>query len=497
MAEQVVRAAADLKSCMTDPALHHPLVVDLDGTLIKSDLLFETATSLVVRRPLAAFYLFGWLMRGKPELKARLAGAVTVDVATLPYNQELVAWLREQKAQGRRLVLATAANQSLAVKVAAHLALFDHVIASDRTTNLKSVAKRDALVALYGAGGYDYVGNDSADLTVWRDARTAHVVSNSARLYAQAGANGNLGQTIHSGVPSAAQALMRAVRPHQWLKNLLVFIPLVAAHQYGSVGSVLQASLAFLAFGLAASSVYLLNDLVDVESDRHHPRKRFRPFAAGDLSLVHGWIAWPLLLVSACAIAFALLPPTFTHFLLLYAGVSTAYSLRLKQIPIVDVLTLAGLYTLRIIAGAAAIAVPLSFWLLSFSMFFFVSLAFMKRYSELKVARDGHHAIALRGRGYAPQDLELVAMLGSSAGHVAVLVLALYIQDSRTASLYAEPRFIWLACPVMLYWVSRAWLLTHRGQMNEDPILFALRDRVSWMAVGALALIFMLAMVVS
>jgi 4-hydroxybenzoate polyprenyltransferase len=415
----------------------------------------------------------------------------------LPYNHELLAWLRVQKAQGRLLVLATAAHETLAAQVAAHLALFDQVLASDGATNLKADAKRDALVALYGADGYDYVGNDSADLSVWRAARIAHVVSNSARLSRQARANGNLGQTIQSGVPPAVQGLMSAVRPHQWLKNLLVFIPLIAAHQYGNVGSLLQASIAFLAFGLVASSVYVLNDLVDVDSDRHHPRKRFRPFASGDLPLVLGWIAWPLLLASGLAIAMASLPPAFTQFLVLYAAASSAYSLRLKQIPIVDVLTLAGLYTLRIVAGAAAIAVPLSFWLLSFSMFFFVSLAFMKRYSELKVARDAGQAIALRGRGYAPQDLELVAMLGSSAGNVAVLVLALYIQDVRTASLYAEPRFIWLACPVILYWISRAWLLTHRGQMYEDPILFALTDRVSWMAIGMLASIFLLALVVA
>lgn len=479
---------------MSGAEKNRPLVVDLDGTLIKTDLLAETASAFVVRAPLRAFQLLAWLLLGRSELKARLARSAQLDVAALPYNQELLAWLRVQKAQGRSIVLATASHRLLADQVAAHLCLFDTVLATEGATNLKAHAKRDALVALYGERGFDYVGNGRADLPIWQASSQAHVVSRSPRLLALASANGGTpGLAIGAGPPGPLPMLLKAMRPHQWLKNLLVFVPLLAAHAYGAAASVVQASLAFVAFGLAASSVYLVNDLVDVAHDRHHPTKRLRPFAAGDLGLLQGWLAWPVLLLAAFGLAALALPWQFMLALGLYVTVSTAYSMWLKQIPIVDVLTLAGLYTVRIIAGAAAIAVPLSFWLLSFSMFVFVSLAFMKRYSELRAARETDPTLALRGRGYGPQDLELVSTLGSGSGQVAVLVLALYIQDPHTAALYSEPRFIWLACPLLLYWVSRAWLIAHRGQMRDDPVLFALKDRVSWLVGGLLGGVFVLA----
>ena len=462
-----------------------PLIVDLDGTLIKTDLLLETASQFVLAQPWQTYKLLAWLAQGKSALKSHLAQATRIDVAVLPYNEELVTWLQQEKAQGRSIVLATASHRLLADQVAAHLGLFDEVLATDGSTNLKADAKRAALVAKYGEKCFDYVGNDWADLPVWQSAAQVHVVSRSSRLIDAARRHGKLGQVFSDGKPPLAQALLKAMRPHQWMKNMLVFIPLLAAHRYGDASSVLQALLAFVAFGLTASSVYLLNDLVDVADDRQHVRKRQRPFAAGHLSLLHGWLAWPLLLICAFTLAAAALPWPFTLSLGAYFVLTVAYSLRLKQIPMVDVLALAGLYTLRIIAGAAAIAVPLTFWLLSFSMFLFLSLAFIKRYSELKAARQNGQTKAFRGRGYTSQDLELVANLGVSAGYTSVLVLALYIQDARTASLYATPQVIWLACPLLLFWISRAWLIAHRGQMHDDPIVFVLKDRVSW-AVAAL-----------
>jgi 4-hydroxybenzoate polyprenyltransferase len=217
-----------------------------------------------------------------------------------------------------------------------------------------------------------------------------------------------------------------------------------------------------------------------VQDDRHHVRKRFRPFASGALSLVKGWVAWPLLLLLAFGGAVAFMPVLFSLSLGVYFMLTMAYSLRFKQLAVVDVLTLAALYTLRLIAGAAAIDVAVSFWLLLFSMFIFLSLALIKRYSELKVARDAGKTGALRGRGYEPDDLELVSSLGGSAGFIAVLVLALYIQDGQSAHLYAMPQLIWLTCPAMLFWISRTWLIAHRGRMHDDPIVFALKDKVSW-----------------
>ena len=375
---------------MTERRAHSapPLVVDLDGTLLKTDLLAETASAFLAARPLRAPCLVSWLAVGKCRLKAELAGVCGIDPAALPYNEPLLAWLREQKAQGRRLVLATASHRLLAEAVARHLGLFDEVLATEGETNLKAGRKRDLLVSLYGEGGYDYVGNDSADIEVWRCAGRAHVVCSSPGLLARARALGNLGQVFDGGKPPAATALFKALRPHQWVKNLLVLVPLFAAHRYNDQASLVLALLAFAAFGLTASSVYLLNDLVDLDDDRHHPSKRRRPFASGDLSLASGWLAWPLLLLAAFTLSALLLPPLFTGVLALYFLATLAYSLRLKRTAIVDVVTLAGLYTLRIIAGVAAISVPLSFWLLTFSMFLFLSLAFVKRYSELKSAEE-------------------------------------------------------------------------------------------------------------
>ena len=467
---------------------HRPLVVDLDGTLIRTDLLLESASQFLIQNPLAFFKPLLWLMRGKTVLKTELAQRVHLDVSALPYNTDVLDWLRAEKQSGRRLVLATASHRVLAEQVAQHLHLFDEVLATEGSTNLKSAAKAQALVNRFGDAGFDYVGNDWPDMQVWVHAHMAHVVDAPASLLARAQAQGPVGQVFRSDRPSKLVAMLKAMRLHQWMKNLLVFVPLMAAHQYADASRDVLALMAFVVFSLTASSVYLLNDLVDVQDDRHHVRKRHRPFASGALSLVLGWAAWPLLLLLAIALSVAFMPVLFSVSLSVYFVLTVAYSLYLKQLAVLDVLTLAALYTLRIIAGAAAIDVAVSFWLLLFSMFIFLSLALIKRYSELKVARDAGKTGALRGRGYEPDDLELVSSLGGSAGFIAVLVLALYIQDGQAAHLYATPQLIWLACPVMLFWISRAWLIAHRGRMHDDPIVFALKDKVSW-GVGMFMLV--------
>ncbi len=482
---------------VTNRANHVPLVVDLDGTLIKTDLLVETASAFLIKSPYQIFKLLFWLIEGKTVLKARLAQSARIDASALPYNQDLLTWLCDEKSNGRRIVLATASHHLLAKQVAAHVGLFDDVLATDDNNNLRAQAKRDTLVSTYGERGFDYVGNEWSDVTVWQSASQAHVLSGSARLIATVRAHGNLGRILSDGKPSLAIALLTAMRPHQWMKNLLIFIPLLAAHHYGDATSVLQALFAFVAFGLTASSVYLFNDLVDVADDRHHPSKRGRPFAAGHLGLMVGWLAWPAMLVLAFTLCSLKLPLLFTATLAFYFVTTLAYSLKLKKLPMVDVMVLAALYTLRIIAGAVAITVPLSFWLLSFSMFIFLSLALIKRYSELKAAREAHRSDPLRGRGYSAQDMEIIASLGGSAGYTAVLVLALYIQDSHTATLYAAPQFIWLVCPLLLFWLSRAWLITHRGEMHDDPIVFAIKDSVSWSVAALFAVVFVLAKVIT
>ena len=469
-----------------------PLVVDLDGTLIKTDLLFESANQFFTRHPFRLSTLFRSITQGKSHLKAQLAQNYTADAAFLPYNHNLIAWLSEQHQLGRKIILATASHKLLAQAVANHLGFFDEVLATEGNINLKGNQKRDLLISKYGERGFNYVGNDVADIPVWRVAKAAYVVSSSPGFIKRVGAIGNLAQTFPSECPSLAGSLFKALRPHQWLKNILIFIPLLAAQHVGNLVSDMQAIIAFGIFSLTASSVYLLNDLVDVADDRHHHQKQHRPFASGNLSLVAGWLIWPLLLVISFGLAWRLLPTPFIAVLAIYFGLTVAYSLRLKQTAIIDVLTLAGLYTLRIIAGSAAISVPLSFWLLTFSMFIFLSLAFIKRFSELKSARQANLNGSIRGRGYEHQDLELVSTMGIGSGYLAVLVLALYIQDSRTSELYHTPQFIWLACPILLFWISRTWLITHRGKMNGDPIIYAIKDRISVFLGGTLVAIYIL-----
>ena len=473
-----------------------PLVVDLDGTLIKTDLLFESTNQFITRHPFRLATLLGWLIQGKSHLKTQLAQNYPIDAASLPYNRNLISWLSEQHQRGKKIILATASHKLLAEAVASHLGLFDEVLATEGNINLKANQKCDLLISKYGERGFDYIGNDVADFPVWRSANAAYVVNSSPIFIRRVGAIGNLAKTFHSERPSLIGSLVKALRPHQWFKNILIFIPLLAAQHFDNLASDIQSLIAFGVFGLTASSVYLLNDLVDVADDRHHHRKQHRPFAAGNLSLVIGWVIWPLLLVISFGLTWFLLPPAFIVVLAVYFALTVAYSLRLKQTAIIDVLTLAGLYTLRIIAGAAAISVPLSFWLLTFSMFIFLSLAYIKRFSELKSARQANLDGPLRGRGYEHQDLELVSTMGIASGYLAVLVLALYIQDSRTSELYHAPQFIWLACPILLFWISRAWLITHRGQMHDDPIVFAIKDRMSWLVGISFLGVFVLARII-
>ena len=526
---------ADLQT-MTAATGDIPIVVDLDGTLVRTDLLMETATQFVCRHPWRAPQLLLWLLGGRAHLKARLARATTLDPATLPYNNGLLDWLSAEGGKGRRLVLATASHRHLAEPVSSHLGLFNEVLATEEGHNLKGAAKRDCLVERFGQKGFDYLGNAATDLPVWAVARQAYVVidpstsgAKAERLVERVRRFGNLaavfGETRPSGQPSTdlalcpvrddcptsqgganlpsqsrqanlwSRPLITALRPHQWLKNLLLLVPLFAAHRYTDPASVGHAILGSLAYCLVASSAYLCNDLADLAHDRAHPTKRYRPLAAGDLSLLHAWVLWPLLLVLAITLGALALPPLFPLSLVGYFALTLGYSLWLKRLVLIDVLTLAGLYALRIAAGAAAIAVPPSFWLVTFAMFLFLSLAFVKRYAELQAAGDQGQAGPLPGRGYWPGDLPLISQLGTGTGLVAVLVLALYIRDGHTAELYRQPQLIWLACPLLLFWISRLWLLAHRGRVQADPVLFALRDGTSWLVAGAFLLIFGLARV--
>lgn len=466
-----------------------PLCVDLDGTLVRTDTLLESSLVLVKQRPWNLLWMLTWLSKGKAGFKREIARRVDLPVDLLPYQTDFVDYLHRQKAAGRRLILVTAADDKIARKVARHLDLFDDVLASHDGINLRGRTKLKALQARYGNRGFDYAGNDRTDLKIWPHARKALVVNAPASLQSAA-RDVAPGAQFFWTRPSRLRALMRAVRMHQWLKNLLLFVPLIMSHRFGEPHLVMAAGIGFLAFSLCAAGVYLLNDLLDLSADRGHAHKRLRPFAAGDLSLLTGLAAVPLLMAAGFALSLTL-HPLFSLLLAVYVLSSFLYSIQLKTLPVVDVLVLSGLYTLRLIAGGAATSTRISFWLLAFAMFIFFSLAIVKRYSELAPLSEAGKLKRIAGRGYWTHDLETLRVLGICSGYLAVLVMALYINSVQVRILYRHPYMLWALCPLILYWISRVWLLAGRGEMHEDPIVFALHD-VTSLAVGVLALIFVL-----
>lgn len=459
------------------------IVVDLDGTVVNSDMLVENLFLFLRQYPLRILELFVWLLRGKAYFKRRLADVVLPDAGDLPYNKPLLTWLEQNRNEGALLVLATASDKRIAEAVADHLGIFDEVFGTE-AENLSSERKRRALVERFGEARYEYVGNSSDDLAVWRSAAAIHVANPEKGVLAAAGKLGKVGMVFDER-PGYLRTLLKALRLHQWAKNMLIFVPLLASHRLLEWPLIWSGFVAFLAFGTCASSVYLLNDLLDLPDDRQHPTKCDRPLAAGALPILHALFLIPLLLASAFALALWQLPPLFSGVLAAYYVLTLVYSLWLKRIVMLDVVTLAILYTTRVIAGAAAMSLVATFWILAFCMFIFLSLAFVKRYTELHDARRKGKKEKSAGRGYYPADFELLASLGGASGYLSVLVLALYINEASTATLYQSPVWMWAACPLLLYWLSRVWLLAHRGQMHDDPIVFALRDRVSrWVGLG-------------
>lgn len=454
-----------------------PLAVDLDGTLMRSDALYESLRKLLSRSPLCALLIPFWLAKGRAYLKRQIARRAPIDVSTLPYREEIVEYLRSQRNSGRKLVLATASDSLIAQEITSHLGLFDEVFASDGQNNLKGPRKAAKLAARFGHRRFSYLGNGREDLAVWRAAGTAVVISDDRKLADSIQTTTSIEKVFPAG-NAGFRSLLKALRLHQWVKNSLVFVPLIAAHRVDDLLAVAETGLAFIAFGLVASAGYLLNDLTDVEADRHHSAKKNRPFASGALDLRAGFVGVPALLVVGTSISL-LLPSAFTIALIAYFAASLIYSLYVKRIVLADVFMLAVLYTTRIIAGAVAIAVPTSQWLLAFSVFLFLSLAFVKRYSELNALRLKDMELA-KGRGYLVIDFELLSSLGAASGYLAVLVFALYINSPEVGVLYRAPEYLWLFCLVLLYWISRVWIIAHRGQMHEDPIVFALKDRVSY-----------------
>jgi len=456
--------------------LSPPLVVDLDGTLVQTDLLIESVSRLLRQQPRALLALPWWLLKGRANLKRELARRVELDPTLLPYRSSLLDYLHTEHAKGRSIILATASDRQLANQVADHLKLFDLVVASDGHTNLSGERKRRRLVEQFGERGFDYVGNESRDLAVWSSARKAIVVNPNPRLL-RAVARVAECESAFASRGASLRDYLSALRPEHWLKNLLVFVPLFAAHLFFTPLAVAKTLVAFVAFCCCASGGYLLNDLLDLQADRRHPQKRMRPFASGRLPLAYALVMAPVMFFLGCVLA-VVVSWLLLGILLLYFALTLAYSLELKRVALLDILVLASLYTLRIVGGTAAIAVWPSVWLLGFSMFLFTSLAFVKRYAELVIMRgvEGDHATA---RGYELSDAELLASKGTASGYAAVLVLALYIASGAVKANYSRHELIWLLCPLLLYWLGYLWLIAHRGKMFHDPLVYALRDRTS------------------
>jgi 4-hydroxybenzoate polyprenyltransferase/phosphoserine phosphatase len=480
---------------MTDPKLmepsvavrvERPLCVDLDGTLVKSDTFVDSLMVLARRRPLAFLLTPAWAVQGKAHLKSQVASRVALDVAHLPYNRPLLDYLKDERSAGRKLYLVTGADRLSAQRVADHLGIFEDVMASDGDVNLTGNNKLQHLQQRFASGGFDYIGNALPDLPLLTNAQQAMVANPDFRLKSALKSRNVEVSEKFLDRSHALSAFAKALRVHQWAKNLLVFLPLLLAHTIRP-GPVLTTVAAFFCFSFLASATYILNDLLDLEADRIHLNKRRRAFAAGDLSVATG-LALSLLLASVAFIMAAYLPRKFLVFLMFYLVTTMAYSLVLKRIVLVDVLILAGLYTVRMVAGAATTHTIISPWLAAFSIFFFLSLAMVKRFSELQNLQT-HHMHPSSGRGYLLSDIEQLRTFGTSSAYASIVIFTLYINGRDVTALYHHPNRMWLITPLMILWVSRVWLLASRGLLDEDPVIFALKDRMSLLLGLGVALV--------
>lgn len=466
-----------------------PLCVDLDGTLVKSDTLHDSLLVLLRTRPARLPQLFAKLLHGKAAFKAFVIDSVSPDVAHLPYNRELLQYLQRERARGRAIYLATGADVRLAQRIAKHLGIFTGVLGSDGQVNLTGNDKLRRLRS-HLKEPFSYIGNSTPDLPLLAEATEPMVANPSTGLLARMRAREIRPVRQFEERMHPLKSFVKAIRIHQWAKNLLIFAPLLLAHDLRAA-SVLSALGAFFCFSLTASATYIVNDLLDIEADRRHPRKRWRPFAAGDLSAMSG-LAIVSIFLAVALLGSRFLPPAFVVWVVIYLVVTLAYSFYLKRVPLVDVLVLSGLYTIRLLVGGAATGTPISQWLAGFSVFLFFSLALVKRFAELENLRAST-AQPKNGRGYLLSDIEQLRAFGTASSYAAVVIFAIYIGGRDVMMHYARPNRLWLAVPLLILWLSRVWLLASRGELNEDPVIFAFTDRMSLLIGALLTLVVLLA----
>ena len=469
------------------PLALRPLCVDLDGTLVKSDTLVDSLLVLLRSRPAKALPLPLKVFQGRAAFKAYVTDQVALDVAHLPYNRKLLHYLQVEHGRGRDIYLATGADTRLAERVAAHLGIFAGVLGSDGETNLTGKRKLERLRAHLPEEQFDYIGNDTPDLPLLAHSAEPMIANPSLRLRVRMRAQGMHASRVFEERAHPLRSLFKAIRIHQWAKNTLIFFPLLLSHDLRA-SQVLTAFLAFLCFSLVASATYIVNDLLDIEADRRHRRKRARPFAAGDLSPLHGLGVVTLFLALGISGA-TMLPGAYSLWLALYLATTLAYSGYLKRVALVDVLILAGLYTLRLLAGSAATDTVISHWLAGFSFFLFLSLGIVKRFAELENLR-ARSLEPNNGRGYGLGDLEQLRSFGTASAYAAVVIFAIYISGQDVTKFYHTPGRLWLVVPLMILWLNRVWLLASRGELDEDPVVFAITDRMSLMiGLAALAIV--------
>lgn len=458
--------------------LNIPLCVDLDGTIIKTDLLYESALYLIKKNAFFIFLLPIWLLKGRYFLKFKLLEYVSPTISSMPYNKDVIEFVIQEKAKGRKIILVTATAQPLADKVAKFLDLFDETIASKNGTNLVGKIKAEHLIKEFGVKGFDYIGDSFKDIFVWKYARKSLIVGNNEKLIKETQKVCEVSKIFPLDV-NQFQVFIKQIRVHQWIKNLLIFLPALLAHKT-DVGDYVSAFWGFISFSLVASAIYVINDLADIESDRNHPSKNKRPLASGKIKIITCLKAISFLLIGGFLISIFTLSIDFTLLLLLYTIITISYSFKLKKMYLLDMITLSLLYTIRLISGGIVSDTIISPWLFSFSMFIFLSLGAMKRYTELKGLSESENT-KTRGRDYYVEDIPLIGIIGISSGMVSTLVFTLYIVNPEVLTLYKNPVYLYFITPIVLYWILRMWFLSHRSMMNDDPIVFAIKDKTSYL----------------
>jgi len=468
------------------------LVVDLDGTLVLTDTLWESIVLLVKYHPKYLVLLPFWLFRGKVFFKRKIADIITPKPECLPYNEQLITYIKEQRRRNRTIILLSASDNRIVQKVSDYLGIFDEAIGTEETQNLRGRNKVTLLRQKYPDRQFEYAGNGNEDIPVWKDSWKALIVSNNKRLLKTV--NRIAENSVHLGIEKKKNVYIKALRPHQWIKNVLVFVPFLLAHPSYAPDTILNLVLAFISMSFCASCVYVMNDILDMESDRSHKEKKHRPFASGMISIPKGIAMIVVLLTLSFGSSVKLLSIPFSLTLLSYFTFATLYSLILKRLMLIDVLGLSAFYTIRLFAGSVAAEVPITTWFLGFSSFFFLSLAFIKRYIELlEYTSHENDSSKLKHRGYEYADIPVVLAGGLASGHLSVLLFCLYITSSETVNtLYTNPKLLWFIAPLLTYWISRLWILAQRKVVHSDPVLFAAKDPASWIIgiiVGALVVL--------